>query len=326
MSATVADRLDKRAARFEQRAARTRARAERARATPRVAVGSDAHRDLFCNQFLETYTDFDPETLPWPELNQAELDRLRGVPFWQEVYHTERRAGAIVDAFYPEVGDQVVRDAVKLQGFEEARHAKLIKVMIDRYGIDATEQPIENFPADLETAFIDFGFGECLDAFLGFGAFKTARESKFLPDAMFDIFDMLMFEETRHIVFFINYMAWRQVQQGRGAPPLRAITHAWFYARAARRLAGMVGRGQDANDGKDFAVTQANMFLDGFSFRGFVEDCYRENARRMRAFDPGLLQPRLLPAVADMAAAGLRFWDRARPQVRRETLAAHEGG
>ena len=66
------------------------------------------------------------------------------------------------------------------------------------------------------------------------------------------------------------------------------------------------------------------MFLDGFSFRGFVEDCYRENARRMNAFDPGLLQPRLLPAIADMAAAGLRVWDRARPQVRRETLAAHE--
>ncbi len=324
MSASLADRLEARAVRFEQRAARARARAAEARTDKRIVVGSEAHRDLFCSQFEKTYTEYDPETLPWPELSEVELARLRGVPFWQEVYHTERRAGAIVDAFTPEVSDPVVRNAVKLQGFEEARHAKLIGVMIDRYGIDATEQPIEAFPADLETAFIDFGFGECLDAFLGFGAFKTARQSKFLPDAMFDIFDTLMFEETRHIVFFINYMAWRQVQQGRGAPPLRALTHAWFYVRAARRLTGMVGRGKQSNDGRDFAVTQANMFLDGFSFRGFVEDCYRENARRMGEFDPGLLQPRLLPAIADMAAAGLRFWDRARPQVRRETLAAHE--
>ena len=324
MSASVADRLEARAARFEERAARARARAAQARNRRSVTVGSEAHRDLFCNQFRETYTDYDPATLPWPELSDVELARLRGVPFWQEVYHTERRAGAIVEAFFPDVHDPVVRAAVKLQGFEEARHARLIRTMIDRYGIDATEQPIDAFPADLETAFIDFGFGECLDAFLGFGAFKTARESKFLPDAMFDIFDMLMFEETRHIVFFINYMAWRQVQQGRGSPAMRALTHAWFYARAAKRLTGMVGRGKEANDGKDFAVTQANMFLDGFSFRAFVEDCYRENARRMAAFDPGLLQPRLLPAVADMAAAGLRFWDRSRPQVRRETLAAHE--
>jgi hypothetical protein len=135
---------------------------------------------------------------------------LAGVPFWQEVYHTERRAGAIVDAFTPYVKDPLVRKAVALQGVEESRHAQLIRVMIDRYGLDATEQPLEVFPDDLETTFIDFRFGECLDAFLGFGAFKTARQSSFLPETMFQIFDVLMLEETRHIVFFINYMAWSE--------------------------------------------------------------------------------------------------------------------
>jgi hypothetical protein len=241
---------------------------------------------------------------------------LRGVPFWQEVYHTERRAGAIVDAFTPQVIDPLVREAVALQGVEESRHAKLIRVMIDRYGLEATEQPLEAFPADLETAFIDFGFGECLDAFLGFGAFKTARQSEFLPEGMFQIFDVLMHEETRHIVFFINYMAWREKHRGHIALT-RAVKSAWFYGRAARRLFGMVQRGQDTNDGRDFAVTQANMFLDGFSFRQFVEDCYRENARRMSEFDPDLMQPRLLPAVADMAVRGLRLWERRRPYLRR---------
>jgi hypothetical protein len=86
--------------------------------------------------------------------------------------------------------------------------------MIDRFGLEVTEQPLETFPADLETAFIDFGFGECLDAFLGFGAFKTARESEFLPEGMFQIFDVLMHEETRHIVFFTNYEAWREKHRG----------------------------------------------------------------------------------------------------------------
>lgn len=153
----------------------------------KLKAGSEAHKTLFCRQFIETHEVFDPETLPWPTLDETALARLRGVPFWQEVYHTERRAGAIVDAFTPHVTDPVVREAVALQGVEETRHAKLIRVMIDRYGLDATEQPLERFPNDLETAFIDFGFGECLDAFLGFGAFKTARESDFLPPAMFDI-------------------------------------------------------------------------------------------------------------------------------------------
>ena len=101
-------------------------------------------------------------------------------------------------AFTPVVEDPVVRETVALQGMEETRHAQLIRVMIDRYGIDATEQPVEAFPPDLETAVIDFGYGECMDSFLGFGAFKTARQSGFLPEWMFEIFDVLMHEKTRH--------------------------------------------------------------------------------------------------------------------------------
>jgi hypothetical protein len=283
----------------------------------KVKVGSEAHKELFCRQFLDTHERYDAATLPWPELDDAQLGRLRSVPFWQEVYHTERRAGAIVAAFTPMVQDPLVREAVALQGVEETRHAQLLRVMIERYGLNATEQPLESFPSDMETAFIDFGFGECMDSFLGFGAFKTARQSEFLPEGMFEIFDVLMYEETRHIVFFINYMAWRQVQRGRGIAPLRALTSAWYYARALSRLLGMARRGKDANDGKDFAITEANIFLEGFSFRQFVEDCYRENARRMSVFDPDLLQPRLLPAIANKAAAGLRFWERRRSHLRR---------
>ena len=131
-----------------------------------IKAGSEAHKELFCRQFIDTHEQFEPENLPWPDLDQESLARLRVVPFWQEVYHTERRAGAIVDAFTPHVIDPLVREAVALQGVEESRHAQLIRVMIDRYGLEATEQLLEKFPADLETAFIDFGFGECLDAFL----------------------------------------------------------------------------------------------------------------------------------------------------------------
>jgi hypothetical protein len=281
----------------------------------RIRPGSEGHKELFCRQFIDTHERFDPKSLPWPALDDAALARLRGVPFWQEVYHTERRAGAVVAAFTPHVVDPVVREALALQGMEETRHAEVIRVMIDRYGLDATEQPLEPLPADIETAFIDFGFGECLDAFLGFGAFKTAREAKFLPEAMFEIFDVLMHEETRHIIFFINYMAWREKQRGHVALT-RTLKSAWFYGRAVRRLLGVIRRGRDAHDGRDFAVTRTSMFLDGFSFRQFVEDCYRENARRMSAFDPDLMQPKLLPSIADLAVRSLRLWDNLHPQTR----------
>ena len=96
-----------------------------------IKAGSEAHKELFCRQFIGSYQVFDAETLPWPDLDTASLARLRGVPFCQEVYHTERRAGAIVDAFTPQVIDPLVSEAVALQGAEESHHAKLIRVMID---------------------------------------------------------------------------------------------------------------------------------------------------------------------------------------------------
>ena len=139
-----------------------------------MKIGSPEHRDTFCKHFMQTYTEFDPDTLPWPDLDEAALTRLKSVPFWEEVFYTERRAGAIVAEFVKTVKDPVMKEAVALQGFEEARHAKLIRVMIEKYGIDAAERPLEDVSDNVETRFKDFGFGECMDSFLGFGVFKIA--------------------------------------------------------------------------------------------------------------------------------------------------------
>src|SRR5689334_4084428 len=139
-----------------------------------MKIGSLAHRDTFCRHFIQTYTEFDPDKLPWPDLDEAALQRLKSVPFWEEVFYFERRAGAIVAAFTETVTDPVLKEALALQGQEETRHAKLIRVMVDRYGLDAPERPIADFGADIETCFKDFGFGECFDSFVGFGLFKIA--------------------------------------------------------------------------------------------------------------------------------------------------------
>jgi hypothetical protein len=270
-------------------------------------IGSEAHKERFCRQFIDSHQRFDPEALPWPTLDEAALGRMRTVPFWQEVLHTERRAGAIVRAFAATLTDPLLREAVALQGVEEERHAQLLSVMIRRYGLTAEERGIEPIGPDLHTAFADFGYGECMDSFLGFGAFKIARQSEFLPEGLFEIFDTLMLEEARHIVFFVNWMAWQEAVRGRGARWRRALVSARYYGRAIRRLVGTIRRGQKENDGKDFSATQASVFLDGFTFRRFVEECYAENGRRMADFHADLLRPRFLPALAGAALAGLRL-------------------
>jgi hypothetical protein len=116
-----------------------------------------------------------------------------------------------------------------------------------------------------------------------------------------------MHEENRHIVFFINWMAWEQARRRRGAPWLRSAVAARYYFRAIGRLLGTIRRGQAANGGTDFSATEASVFIEGFSFRSLVEECCAEHARRMQAFDPELLQPRFLPRFAALALAGLRL-------------------
>jgi hypothetical protein len=273
-----------------------------------MKIGSDEHKERFCRDFIVSHCRFDPATLTWPDLDDVALRRLRAIPFWQEVLYTERRAGAIVDAYARTIADPLVREAVALQGFEEARHAELLREMVRRYSIAAEERPLdEPMGGDLRRAFADFGYGECLDSFLGFGVFKMARRSAFLPEPLFEIFDMLMREETRHIVFFINWMAWQQAARGRFAGLLRGANAARYYGRAIGRLIGTVRRGRRANDGRDFSATQASVFLGGFTLRSLVEECCAEHERRMGEFDPALLQPRFLPRLAGIALSGWRL-------------------
>src|SRR5262249_9740418 len=159
-----------------------------------MRIGSDEHKERFCQHFIDTHERFDPDALPWPELEAAELERMRAVPFWQEVLHTERRAGAIVARFADTIGDPLVREAVELHGAEEGGHAPLLGVMISGYDLPAEEQPLEPLDGDPYLTFTDFGYGECLDAFLGFGVFQIARQARFLPEGLFQIFDRLMVE------------------------------------------------------------------------------------------------------------------------------------
>src|SRR6478672_9331517 len=44
-----------------------------------MKIGSQEHRDAFCAHFMQTYIEYDPKTLPWPELDAAALRRLQAV-------------------------------------------------------------------------------------------------------------------------------------------------------------------------------------------------------------------------------------------------------
>jgi hypothetical protein len=274
-----------------------------------MRIGSEEHKELFCRSYMESHINYEPETLSWPELDAESLDRLRKVPFWEEALNTELRAGAIIKAYLPYVDDPLVREAIALQGEEESRHGRLFRYLIDFYGVELTGELPEAPSEKVESGFVDFGYGECLDSFLGFGLFKIAREAQFLPQPLFDIFDLLLQEEAKHVVFFVNWVAYLQTIRGRGAGILRGATSLVNYTKAVQRLVALVGE-SSGEGGTDFTPTEAATFLEDFTIDRLLSVCLAENERRMGEFDPRLLKPSLLPSLARVALSTIRPFTR----------------
>lgn len=268
-------------------------------------VGSLEHKQLFCQSFISSYREYEPEKLPWPDLNGAVLECLQGIPFWEKALDTEREAGVLVSAYAKTVNDPVLQEALALQGREESRHARLIQTLIDRYDIQVGKRPAIELSDNIEQAFIDFGFEECLDSFFAFGLFGIARETGFFPEQLFTIFDPILDEEARHIVFFVNWFTYLQINRGRGFIGFRATKTLWHYSRALRNL--IEAFGNDDTSGAGFTATGASSFAMDLTPKKFLATCLEENTRRMKCYDERLLQPNLMPAIASIALRSLKL-------------------
>ena len=287
-----------------------------------MKIGSPAHKELFCRTFLDGHRRYEPESLPWPALDGEHLDLLRSLPFWTFALQAEADAGPMISACAALERDPLVREALQLQADEETRHAGILRHMIARYALQADEPKVE-IPADVIEAFIDFGFEECFDSFGAFGLFQLAREHALVPAALFDIYEHVMEEEARHIVFFINWFAHRQVNRGRSARFLRQPKALWHYGKALRKLVDLV-RDDDGSEGQDFIVSGASAFIDDLTPTLVLSRCLAENERRLAGVDRRLLVPRLGPGFASLALGVLQRLPERWTGARRPDRVAHD--
>src|SRR5262249_14383294 len=121
-----------------------------------------------------------------------------------------------------------LRDAIAMQAYEEERHAALLEELLAHYGIACPDDKAEK-PRDAEWGFLRMGYGECFDSFFAFGLFKVASDTGFFAPPLVEIFDGVMQEEARHILFFANWAAHRGHR-------LSLVQRPWFLFR---RLAGV---------------------------------------------------------------------------------------
>jgi hypothetical protein len=276
-----------------------------------MKLGSAEHKELFCRTFLDTHLDYEPEKLPWPDLDDESLSRLQGIPFWTEALITEKDAGVMVSNFAETIDDPLIKEAIALQGREEERHGRLIEYLVKYYDIEVKPLPETKIDDNIENEFITFGFTECLDSFFAFGMFGIARQAKFLPEPFFTIFDPILDEEARHIVFFVNWVTYLQIHQGKGWLPLRAVHSLTSYLKAVRsQIKAFSGSDEPENQGgnSSFTVSEVGHFMEDLTPKLFFATCLEENKQRMKVFNQELLQPMLMPRISNIAYRTLKLF------------------
>lgn len=278
-----------------------------------MKIGSVDHKELFCRSFMESYREYKPDSLPWPDLDETALTILQGIPFWGKALDIERRAGEMVSSYAATITDPIIKEAVTLQGKEESRHARLIKTLIDHYHINIPPRSPVKLPAKIEPAFITFGFEECLDSFFAFGLFAIAHEANIFPEQLFTIFDPILDEEARHIVYFVNWFTYHQIQSGQGMPLIRNLKTFWYYVKALSNLITAFSEGDASGTG--FTATGAGIFNQELTAEKFITVCLRENQRRMSKYDQRLLQPQFIPKLASIALQIIRLMPQRKPNT-----------
>jgi len=272
-----------------------------------IPLGSEAHKILFCRALLETHDPYRPALIDWPTLEPDTRDKIVSLPIWDIAVATEGRAGMNVKTYGEDIADPLLKAAVDMNGFEESRHKIVLADMVQAYGIELAPEPEYRRPRDPEFAFMRTGYSECIDSFFGFGLFKLAKDSGFFPGELVDTFEPVMREEGRHILFFVNWVAWWRRNMPWWRRPLfeAKVLIVWMFL-IGERISMAKGMGDDNTKAQEnnFTLNGSKELGVEVTFPELARICLAENDRRLAPYDPRLIRPRFVPAMMRLA---LRF-------------------
>jgi hypothetical protein len=274
--------------------------------TGKIQIGSPQHKRMFCEMLLTTHNPYKPAVIDWPMLGAAALKRITSLPIWDIAVQTEGRASIRVSTYASTIKDPLLREAVTMNGGEEARHKIVLSRLVQAYGIELAPEPPYPAPDDALRAWMLTGYSECIDSFFAFGLFEAAKQTGYFPEELVETFEPVIQEEARHILFFANWVAWYR----RNLPWYK---RPWFLMKTASVWVSLIrdrislakgfdtsGAAQDMN----FPANVGDSVGGGISAKALIELCLTENERRMGGYDARLLRPTTVPRLAGIA---LRF-------------------
>jgi hypothetical protein len=300
---------------FEDTAVRAADRAARvwvAAGSGPIAPGTEEHKAAFCRMLLDTHNPYKPSVIDWPTLDLETRNRLVALPIWDIAVQTEGKARLRVLSYAEMVEDGLLRRAIELDGFEEGRHKEVLSKLVQAYGVPLAPEPEYRRPRDPEWAFMVTGFSECIDSFFAFGLFALAQRSGFFPAALVDTFEPVMQEEGRHILFFVNWVAWHRRNLPLWRRPLFSIRVfavwvflVWERIGLARGIGGAEPEATPQDNNFTVTGSKAVGAVD-LSAGALIDICLEENERRLAGYDARLLRPNFVPRLMRLARRFLR--------------------
>jgi len=277
-------------------------------ATPGPAApGSPEHYAMFTALLEATYNPYKPAVLDWPKLEPDARQRITSLPIWDIAVQTENKAGARIEFYSQTVPQPELRAALVHMAGEERRHRDVLARLVAAYGIPVKPDDYYALPNDAEWGFLVTGYSECIDSFFAFGLFEMARRSGFFPVDLVETFEPVIQEETRHIIFFVNFVAWKRANMKWWWRILFELKVAavwgfliWERIGIAKDVDGL--EGGDAN----FTVTGSEALSGDMDPARLIDMCLIENDRRMAGYDSRLTRPQVAPFLARVARLFIR--------------------
>jgi len=275
--------------------------------------GDDAYRAMFSRMLLDTFNPYKPAVIDWPVLDPDARQRLVSLPIWDIAVQTEGRARLRILSYARAVREGLLREAFELMAFEEGRHKEVLSHLVRAYGIELDPEPEYLEPRDPEWGFMVTGYSECIDSFFAFGLFELARRSGYFPPELVETFEPVIQEEGRHILFFVNWVAWHKRTMPLWRRPWFLLKTAAVWAFLVRERIGLArdvsaGGKEDAN----FTVQGASAVGGEVDTTELMRICLAENDRRLGGYDPRLLRPTTVPRLVRIALRVMGGWQRVR--------------
>jgi len=271
-----------------------------------IRYGSEEHKRLFCKTLLDTFNPYKPAVIDWPKLDKETENRITSLPIWDIAVQTENRAGLYVATYAESISDPLLKKAIELNGHEERRHRHVLSHLVEAYGIKlAPEAPFKR-PRDPEWAFMVTGYSECIDSFFAFGLFDAAKRTGYFPEELVDTFEPVVQEEGRHILFFVNWVAWWRRNMPFWYRPwfeLKVLGVWAFLIYERMGIASDVSNGQQDNN---FTMNGAQQLGADINVAQLLDVCLKENDRRLGGYDQRLKRPHFVPFMARLARKFMR--------------------